>query len=86
MGIAHDAENAYWYNDGFQGELVYYDFQEDHDTGQDDHSDGIVTRYVNLLTRSPTYLSPTKWDSLHCRHWRSADFLGQHQRFKHHHQ
>ncbi len=52
MGIAHDNGNAYWYFDGYYGELVYYDFQEDHDTGQDDHSDGIVHRYSDVkLTR-----------------------------------
>jgi len=48
VGIAHDSDNAYWYNDGYYGELVYYDFQEDHDTGQDDHSDGIVRRYSEI--------------------------------------
>jgi len=53
MGIAHDSGNAYWYNDGHYGELVYYDFQIDHDTGQDDHSDGIVRRYSDIqLTHS----------------------------------
>lgn len=52
MGIAHDNGNAYWYFDGYYGELVYYDFQLDHDTGQDDHSDGIVHRYSDIkLTR-----------------------------------
>tara|TARA_B100002052_G_scaffold273228_1_gene275487 strand:- start:963 stop:3608 length:2646 start_codon:yes stop_codon:yes gene_type:complete len=52
MGIAHDNGNAYWYFDGYYGELVYYDFQVDHDTGQDDHSDGIVHRYSDVkLTR-----------------------------------
>lgn len=48
VGIAHDSDNAYWYNDGYYGELVYYDFQEDHDTGQDDHSDAIVRRYSEV--------------------------------------
>ena len=48
VGIAHDSDNAYWYNDGYYGELVYYDFQEDHDTGMDDHSDGIVRRYSDV--------------------------------------
>ena len=53
MGIAHDSGNAYWYNDGYYGELVYYDFQVDHDTGEDDHSDGIVRRYTDIqLTRA----------------------------------
>ncbi len=48
MGIAHDSGNAYWYNDGYYGELVYYDFVEDHDTGEDDHSDAIVRRYADI--------------------------------------
>jgi len=48
VGIAHDSDNAYWYNDGYYGELVYYDFQADHDTGEDDHSDGIVRRYADI--------------------------------------
>ena len=52
MGIAHDSGNAYWYFDGYYGELVYYDFQMDHDTGQDDHSDAIIYRYSDIqLTR-----------------------------------
>ena len=54
MGIAHDTENVYWYYDGYYGELVRYDFQEDHDTGEDDHSDGKVRRYSDIsLTRVP---------------------------------
>ncbi len=48
VGIAHDSGNSYWYNDGYYGELVYYDFQADHDTGEDDHSDGIVRRYADI--------------------------------------
>ena len=48
MGIAHDHDNVYWYNDGFYNELVRYDFQQDHDTGEHDHSDGIVHRYSEI--------------------------------------
>lgn len=48
MGIAHDSGNAYWYFDGYYGNLVYYDFQTDHDTGEDDHSDGIVRRHTDI--------------------------------------
>ena len=48
VGIAHDYDNVYWYNDGFYGELVMYDFAEDHDTGYDDHSDAIVHRYTEV--------------------------------------
>lgn len=52
MGIAHYRDNAYFVFDGLNGHLVYYDFQVDHGPGQDDHSDGIIHRYVDLpLTR-----------------------------------
>lgn len=51
MGIAHDHGNAYWYFDGHYGNIVYYDFQEDHGPGWDDHSDGIVRRYVDAVVR-----------------------------------
>ena len=53
VGIAHDSGNAYWYNDGYYGELVYYDFHDDHDTGGEDHEDGVVRRYTEITpTRS----------------------------------
>ena len=28
VGIAHDYDNVYWYNDGYYGELVRYDFKK----------------------------------------------------------
>ncbi|MBK6768315.1 MAG: hypothetical protein IPG72_04675 [Ardenticatenales bacterium] len=46
MGIEHEAGNAYWAFDGLHGHLVRYDFAVDHGPGWDDHSDGIVRRYV----------------------------------------
>ena len=52
MGIAWDHDNAYWVFDGYNGHLVYYDYQTDHGYGGDDHSDGIVLRYKEVeLTR-----------------------------------
>jgi hypothetical protein len=45
MGIAHEAGNAYWAFDGSAGNLVRYDFANDHGAGGSDHSDGIITRY-----------------------------------------
>jgi len=48
MGIVHEEDNAYWVFDGKKGQLVYYDFQVDHGLGMDDHSDGIVRRYVDV--------------------------------------
>jgi len=48
MGIVHENDNAYWVFDGYKDQLVYYDFQEDHGPGLDDHSDGIVRRYTDV--------------------------------------
>ncbi len=54
MGMAHDHDNAFWYFDGYYGNIVYYDFGEDHGPGEDDHSDGIVRRHVNAtVSRVP---------------------------------
>lgn len=54
MGIAHYRDNEYFVFDGLNGHVVYYDFQEDHGPGLDDHSDGIVYRFPEMeLTRVP---------------------------------
>lgn len=44
VGIAWERENVYWVFDGYHDAIVRYDFEEDHDVGNDDHSDGIVYR------------------------------------------
>lgn len=46
MGIAWEQDNVYWTFDGLTGSISRYDFQEDHAPGYDDHSDGIIRRYV----------------------------------------
>jgi hypothetical protein len=52
MGIAHEVDNVFWAMDGKRGNIVRYDFQADHGPGGGDHSDGIITRYVDAtLTR-----------------------------------
>jgi sugar lactone lactonase YvrE len=48
MGIAHDRRNAFWVFDGYDNELVWYDFVDDHGPGNDDHSDGRVHRYSGV--------------------------------------
>lgn len=48
MGIAWETENVYWVFDGFNGDIVRYDFVEDHGIGYDDHSDGIISRVADL--------------------------------------
>ncbi len=47
MGIAHDEGSVYWALDGKRGSIVRYDFQHDHGPGGGDHSDGIITRYLD---------------------------------------
>lgn len=46
VGIAWDHDNVYWVFDGFHSSITKYDFQEDHDLGGEDHSDGIIVRYA----------------------------------------
>ena len=46
VGIAWERDNVYWVFDGAHGSLTRYDFQMDHGPGGEDHSDGIVQRYV----------------------------------------
>lgn len=54
MGIAWDHDNVYWVFDGFNGNIVRYDFQADHGPGYDDHNDGIIGRYVDTdVVRQP---------------------------------
>lgn len=47
MGIAWDHDNVYWTFDGLSGTISRYDFQADHGVGYDDHSDGIIGRYID---------------------------------------
>ena len=64
MGIAHQSENKYWVFDGKNKNLVYYDFQKDHDTGHSDHSDCIIRRYRDVnLTRVDGVPSHMVFDS-----------------------
>ena len=42
MGIASETENAFWVFDGWNNEIVRYDFADDHGPGNDDHSSAIV--------------------------------------------
>lgn len=46
VGIAWHSGNAFWVFDGYHGSITFYDFQADHGPGQEDHSDGIIHRWV----------------------------------------
>lgn len=53
-GIAHERDNVYWLFNGHVGSIDRYDFVQDHGPGYDDHSDGIISRYVEgELSRVP---------------------------------
>ncbi len=49
MGIAADHDNVFWVYDGYNQRITYYDFAQDHGPGFDDHSDGIVRRYDDVV-------------------------------------
>jgi len=54
VGTAWEGENVYWAFDGDAGDLVRYDFAEDHDAGGTYHEDGLVRRYSEIdLVRVP---------------------------------
>jgi DNA-binding beta-propeller fold protein YncE len=46
MGVAFERENVYWTFDGLSSSISRYDFLHDHGPGYDDHSDGVIERYV----------------------------------------
>lgn len=48
MGIAADSAKVYWVMDGYNGNIVRYDFVEDHGPGYDDHSAGRIWRYTDV--------------------------------------
>ncbi len=45
QGIAHESENAFWVFDGYNRDIVRYDFVADHGPGNDDHADGEILRF-----------------------------------------
>ena len=51
MGIASEGDNVFWVFDGWNGNVVRYDFQEDHGPGNDDHADGIIRRYTEVAVK-----------------------------------
>ncbi len=45
QGIAAESGNAFWVFDGYNSDIVRYDFVDDHGPGNDDHSDAIIRRF-----------------------------------------
>jgi hypothetical protein len=51
VGMAHIRNNEYWVFDGNNDRLTWYDFQIPHGYGEDDHSDGLVRRYEDVVLK-----------------------------------
>jgi hypothetical protein len=64
MGVAHERDNVYWVFNGDVGAFDRYDFNQPHEPGADDHSDGQVWRYgEGELSRVPGVPSHMAYDS-----------------------
>lgn len=55
QGIAHEKDNVYWVFDGYNDDIVRYDFAEDHGPGNSDHADGIIWRYSQVNVDKDPY-------------------------------
>ncbi len=63
MGIEADVDNACYVFDGWNEELVHYDFHADHGPGNSYHGDGEVLRFTDIfLTRKPGVPSHMRFD------------------------
>lgn len=49
QGIASESGNAFWVVDGYNRDIVRYDFVADHGPGNADHDDGEILRYQEVL-------------------------------------
>lgn len=56
MGIAHEVDNVFWVFDGWNETIVRYDFGADHGAGNDDHSNGIVRRYLEIPVKKDGFV------------------------------
>ena len=48
QGIAWEKDNVFWLFDGYNNDIVRYDFVNDHNPGNSDHSDAIVHRFSDV--------------------------------------
>lgn len=60
QGIAWEKDNVFWVFDGYNNDIVRYDFERDHTPGQDDHSDGRIRRYKDFtVAMDPNNMIPS---------------------------
>jgi hypothetical protein len=61
MGIEWEKDNVYWVFDGHNQSIARYDFKEHHGVGYDDHSDGVIVKYMTgEVSREPDVPSHLK--------------------------
>ena len=51
MGIAFERDNVFWIFDSYNGDIVRYDFVDDHGPGNSYHLDAIIRRYPVPVSR-----------------------------------
>ena len=60
QGIASEEDNVFWVVDGYNNDLVRYDFAEDHGPGNSFHGDAIVHRYKDFsISKDPNNKVPS---------------------------
>lgn len=59
MGIAHEADNVFWVFDGWNRNIVRYDFGFPHGLGGSDHSDGRIVRFANVDVKKDASGAPS---------------------------
>ena len=70
QGIAWERDNAFWLMDGYSGDVVRYDFVDDHNPGNDDHSDATIRRYADVsVGRDPQGVVPSHLELDESKTW-----------------
>jgi hypothetical protein len=70
QGIAWERDNAFWLMDGYSGDVVRYDFVDDHNPGNDDHSDATIRRYADVTVgRDPQGIVPSHLELDEAKTW-----------------
>lgn len=60
QGIAWERDNVYWIFDGYNNDIVRYDFAEDHNPGNSFHGDAIIRRYSDeSVAKDPDGVVPS---------------------------
>ncbi|MFT4778186.1 MAG: hypothetical protein ACI80P_000256 [Flavobacteriales bacterium] len=71
QGIAHEVDNVYWVVDGYNNDIVRYDFADDHGPGNSFHGDAIIHRYAATEVQK----DPSDYIVSHCFFDKATNFL-----------